>query len=491
MTQIKCDGCGARFWSASDPLVEGGSVKQYCRRCQQKLALPAAVAPEKAGKAAPRPRVEGSGLFDVRALAALTIASVRQPPRDEVIETFSVGHPLAAAPELRVVQALPVHAGQTPPASVEPAPPLSAGRTPPPPVAPAHPRVGLTRAVPTWTAGLVALASAFAGAALVLVNRAPPAPVEPPAAVAMAPVRPAEAPVRIEAPPPPPAHVMASIAMAPSARPAEAPVRVDAPRPPEARAAAGPPAVRAAVTQATTISHSPTAAAAPAAMPPPTLAPPPPGESERHPDLPRLPAATRPLPHVRFDVAAGPAAAPVTAAGVPAPAAPAEAPAPAPGATTPAASVAAPAATPRDEDEDEDAIAIAPAPAARAAEKKGDDKIATLIERSTPTPRNTPPPPDESTDSRVLPEQLDSAEVTAVMHSVRPAVAACFERYHVPGMAVVNTVIAGTGHVASATVKGALAGTPTGDCVSSAVRAAGFKRFSGRPITIHYSYLLR
>jgi hypothetical protein len=56
---------------------------------------------------------------------------------------------------------------------------------------------------------------------------------------------------------------------------------------------------------------------------------------------------------------------------------------------------------------------------------------------------------------------------------------------------MVALVIGKSGRVSSANVGGALAGTPTGDCVSRAVKGASFKKFKGSPMSISYPFILR
>jgi len=60
------------------------------------------------------------------------------------------------------------------------------------------------------------------------------------------------------------------------------------------------------------------------------------------------------------------------------------------------------------------------------------------------------------------------------MNAVRPQINACYERFQVPGMAVVKVVVAETGRVWSAHVTGTFEGTPTGACVEAAVKNAWF-----------------
>ena len=77
------------------------------------------------------------------------------------------------------------------------------------------------------------------------------------------------------------------------------------------------------------------------------------------------------------------------------------------------------------------------------------------------------------------------------MRKIKGRVSRCFDRFKVPGLANVQVRIGKNGRVSSTTIKGIFSGTPTGSCVSSAVRAARFPRFKGAPITFTYPFVLR
>jgi len=76
------------------------------------------------------------------------------------------------------------------------------------------------------------------------------------------------------------------------------------------------------------------------------------------------------------------------------------------------------------------------------------------------------------------------------MNAVRPLILACYERYGVPGTAMVDVRIARSGRVSSAVVRtGTFARTPTGTCIAKAVRTAGFPRSDG--LSTPYPFQLR
>ena len=84
---------------------------------------------------------------------------------------------------------------------------------------------------------------------------------------------------------------------------------------------------------------------------------------------------------------------------------------------------------------------------------------------------------------------LAKGAVVAGMNGVRGKVAACYNEFKVPGMAMVNVVIGRNGKVTSATVSGKFAGTPSGSCVEKAVKSAGFPPSEG--LSMQYPFQLR
>jgi predicted Zn finger-like uncharacterized protein len=84
---------------------------------------------------------------------------------------------------------------------------------------------------------------------------------------------------------------------------------------------------------------------------------------------------------------------------------------------------------------------------------------------------------------------LAKAAVVAGMNGVKGKVSACYAQFKVPGLAMVNVVIAKSGKVSSSTVTGKFAGTPTGTCVESAVKTASFPPSEG--LSTPYPFSLR
>jgi len=101
-----------------------------------------------------------------------------------------------------------------------------------------------------------------------------------------------------------------------------------------------------------------------------------------------------------------------------------------------------------------------------------------------------PPPPRRSAEtSSDVAGPLSKAALVAGLNAVRPNIAACYQRFLVPGVAMVNVVITKSGRVAKADVTGKFAGTPTGACIERAVKTARFPRSNG--ISVPYPFMLK
>jgi hypothetical protein len=97
-------------------------------------------------------------------------------------------------------------------------------------------------------------------------------------------------------------------------------------------------------------------------------------------------------------------------------------------------------------------------------------------------PAPPPLPPSSGNPMRKM-------DVVRGMNAVKPQIARCYEAYGVPGMAMVNVVIARSGLVSSARVTGRFADTPTGACVEQAVLTARFPPSDG--LMTPYPFQLR
>lgn len=90
-------------------------------------------------------------------------------------------------------------------------------------------------------------------------------------------------------------------------------------------------------------------------------------------------------------------------------------------------------------------------------------------------------------------EALDRQNVVEAMSALRPAIDACYARYRIPGLAVVDVTIAPAGIIARATIGYASdfgADSPTAACVVRAVYGARFAPFEGAAQTLAYPFVV-
>jgi predicted Zn finger-like uncharacterized protein len=69
---------------------------------------------------------------------------------------------------------------------------------------------------------------------------------------------------------------------------------------------------------------------------------------------------------------------------------------------------------------------------------------------------------------------LSQSDIVSAMKAVQPRVKECYNQYKVAGSAMVTIAVSKGGRIASASVQGKFAGTPTGTCVEAAAKAAKF-----------------
>jgi predicted Zn finger-like uncharacterized protein len=69
---------------------------------------------------------------------------------------------------------------------------------------------------------------------------------------------------------------------------------------------------------------------------------------------------------------------------------------------------------------------------------------------------------------------LSQSDIVSAMRAVQPRVKECYNQYKVPGIANVSLAVSKGGRIASATVTGKFAGTPSGTCVEAAAKTAKF-----------------
>jgi len=118
-------------------------------------------------------------------------------------------------------------------------------------------------------------------------------------------------------------------------------------------------------------------------------------------------------------------------------------------------------------------------------------RVAAKAEAGTPGAPAAPDDDDDNDEDHPLPTELSRTVIAQSMGRIRGQVFACFERFHVPGSAPLTYEVAGNGSVQSVKLGGALAGTPTGDCIVEAAHGARFPRFDGPVQTFTYPFFLR
>jgi len=69
---------------------------------------------------------------------------------------------------------------------------------------------------------------------------------------------------------------------------------------------------------------------------------------------------------------------------------------------------------------------------------------------------------------------LSQSDIVSAMKAVQPRVKECYNQYKVPGIANVSIAVSKGGRIASASVSGKFAGTPSGSCVEAAAKTAKF-----------------
>ena len=83
------------------------------------------------------------------------------------------------------------------------------------------------------------------------------------------------------------------------------------------------------------------------------------------------------------------------------------------------------------------------------------------------------PKPKKAPTAAALPA-LSQTDIVSAMKAVQPRVKECYNQYKVPGIANVSISVSKGGRIASASVTGKFAGTPSGTCVEAAAKTAKF-----------------
>ena len=142
------------------------------------------------------------------------------------------------------------------------------------------------------------------------------------------------------------------------------------------------------------------------------------------------------------------------------------------------------------------AVAPAAAPAVDPVERKpAKGSLDDLLEGALTAKGKAAAKPRGDDDSRRPPAEpatsgaLSKNAVVSGMNGVKGKVSDCYNQYKVPGMVMVNVVIAKSGKVSTASAQGKFAGTPTGNCVEKAVKGASFPPSDG--LTTPYPFVLK
>lgn len=86
-------------------------------------------------------------------------------------------------------------------------------------------------------------------------------------------------------------------------------------------------------------------------------------------------------------------------------------------------------------------------------------------------------------------KRLSRSDIKRAMGSISGRVQGCYNKHQKAGLVMISVRVTPQAKV-SATATGSFAGTPTGNCVAAAVRAAHFPKFSGRPMSFPYPFRL-
>ncbi len=105
--------------------------------------------------------------------------------------------------------------------------------------------------------------------------------------------------------------------------------------------------------------------------------------------------------------------------------------------------------------------------------KKGGSIDDLLNQVGTPKGGGEEPRPKKVASTAALPA-LSQSDIVSAMKAVQPRVKECYNQYKLPGIANVSISVAKGGRIASASVTGKFAGTPSGTCVEAAAKTAKF-----------------
>jgi hypothetical protein len=137
---------------------------------------------------------------------------------------------------------------------------------------------------------------------------------------------------------------------------------------------------------------------------------------------------------------------------------------------------------------------VAPGAGSGAGTKKpgnGSKSLDDLIDEAAGGPDGaTKKPTGGNATPTIEKKELTSQDIRTAMGSVTKRAQACYDKFNQAGTVGVKASVAPSGKITKVTITGAFAGTPTGDCVASVVEGVSFPAWDGAPMTVNYSYLL-
>jgi predicted Zn finger-like uncharacterized protein len=136
----------------------------------------------------------------------------------------------------------------------------------------------------------------------------------------------------------------------------------------------------------------------------------------------------------------------------------------------------------------------APKPAADPPPRKPKDDIEALLEAASGGSRRSSAPARREVEDAPAPSgeklpPLGREEIVKGMNGVLPKARDCYAQFKVPGVANAKITVNSGGRVTGVNVSGKFAGTPSGNCVESAIKTARFAQSAG--LTFDYPVPLR
>jgi hypothetical protein len=118
----------------------------------------------------------------------------------------------------------------------------------------------------------------------------------------------------------------------------------------------------------------------------------------------------------------------------------------------------------------------------------GDDKPKDDLDKSIEDLLNSPV--EKKKVDKPDKTELTSQELRAGLKAVEGDAKACYAKHQEAGTVKVKLTIDPSGKVSKAAATGSFAGTPSGDCVASALKGATFPAWDGAPMSTQYAVLL-